>query len=78
MITADALRMMTAHGPLGITTMIRRAGYKNDSFTGAKFLGLTNGGQFCYLCTYKTDDGGTDSCKVFLTYKSDTDIRAEY
>ena len=76
MITADALRMMTAHGPLGITTMIRRAGYKNDSFTGAKFLGLTNGGQFCYLCTYPGEF--EDTCKVFLTVNKDGTIRAEY
>ena len=76
MIKADMLRALTAFGPLGLTTMIREAGYKKDAFTGAEFLGLTNGGQFCYFCTYKVD-GGTDSCKVYVSYNNGK-ITAEY
>jgi hypothetical protein len=40
---------------------------KDYQLTGAKFLGMTNGGQFCYTVVYKVKDG-TDSTKVFLTY----------
>jgi len=76
MITADTLKVLTGFGPQGLTTLIRRAGYKEDTFTGAKFLGLTNGGQFCYLCTYKGEF--EDTCKVFLTVNKDGTVSAEY
>lgn len=67
MITAEQLKMLTTRTPVELTHMIRDAGYKTDSFTGAKFLGLTNGNQFCYMVTYPCE-GGTDSTKVFLTH----------
>ena len=68
MITAEQLSTLTQFSAAGLTRAIQLAGYKKDSFTGARFVGLTNGNQFCYLVTYKTDDRETDSCKVFLTY----------
>jgi hypothetical protein len=38
-------------------------------FSGCKFLGLTNGGQFCYRVEYfEEDQRGATSGKVFLTY----------
>ena len=76
MITADKLKTLTEFGPKGLTTLIRRAGYKEDSFTEAKFLGLTNGGQFCYICKYPGEF--EDTCKVFLTVNKDGTVRAEY
>ena len=76
MITADTLKVLTGFGPQGLTTSIRRAGYKQYTFTGANFLGLTNGGQFCYLCTYKGEF--EDTCKVFLTVNKDGTVSAEY
>lgn len=76
MITADTLKTLTEFGPKGLTTLIRRAGYKEDTFTGAKFLGMTNGGQFCYLCTYAGEF--EDTCKVFLTVNKDGSVSAEY
>ena len=76
MITADTIKTLISLGPQGLTTFIRRAGYKEDTFVSAKFLGLTNGGQFCYLCTYKGEF--EDTCKVFLTVNKDGTVRAEY
>ncbi len=67
MITADTLKTLMEFGPQGLTVLIRRAGYKEDSFVKSKFLGMTNGGQFCYLCSY-TEDGEICTTKVFLTY----------
>lgn len=67
MITADTLKTLTEFGPQGLTTLIQRAGYKEDKFTSCKFLGITNGGQFCYYVVYHVE-GGTDSTKVYLTY----------
>jgi len=77
MLTADTLKTLMEFGPQGLTVLIRRAGYKEDSFVKSKFLGMTNGGQFCYQCTYKGDF--EDTCKVFLTYNHDTGkVSAEY
>lgn len=76
MITADTLKTLTEMGPKGLTQLIRRAGYKEDTFTGAKFLGMTNGGMFCYLCTYKGEF--EDTCKVFVRIAEDGTLEAEY
>jgi hypothetical protein len=78
MITAEALKTLTSFTAPALSRAIQDAGYKGDKFTGAKFLGITNGGQFCYLCTY-TVEGGTDSCKVFLTYNpAEGRVTADY
>jgi len=50
-----------------LTRAVQDAGYKGPEFTSCKFLGMTNGGQFCYSVTRKAEEG-TDSTKVFLTY----------
>ncbi len=72
MITAEKLTLLTNMPSAMLSMAIQQAGYKEDKFTGAKFLGITNGGQFCYLCTFPVE-GGTDSCKVFLTYDPTAD-----
>jgi len=76
MISADTLKTLTTFTAQALTRAIRDAGYKGDTFTGAKFVGLTNGNQFCYLCTYPVE-GGADSAKVFLTYSNGT-VTADY
>lgn len=76
MITADIIKTLIELSPQGLTKLIRRAGYKEDTFTGAKFLGMTNGGQFCYLCTYKGEF--EDTCKVFVYQSIDGTLKAEY
>jgi hypothetical protein len=79
MITADKLQQLTTYK----CAMLQRAlGSKAEGieFTSAKFLGITNGGQFCYMVVFHVE-GGTDSAKVFLTYNpaedrviADTDL----
>jgi hypothetical protein len=67
MITADTLKTLTT---FTAPALQRALGKKaKQTFTAAHFLGITNGGQFCYLVNYKTENG-TDSTKVFLTYDS--------
>lgn len=66
MITADKVKMLTEMGPKGLQTLLGKKG-KDYELTGAKFLGLTNAGQFCYFVTHAVK-GGTDSTKVFLSY----------
>ena len=67
MILADTLKTLTSFTAPALTRAIRIAGYKKDSFQTAKFLGMTNGNQFCYSVTY-VEDGEECTTKVFLTY----------
>lgn len=69
MILADTLKTLTSFTAPALTRAIRIAGYKKDSFQTAKFVGMTNGGQFCYSVTY-VEDGEEYTTKVFLTYDS--------
>jgi hypothetical protein len=78
MITAETLKTLTSFTAPALSRAIQDAGYKGDKFTSSKFLGITNGGQFCYFCVFHVE-GGTDSCKVFLTYDPTKDqVSAEY
>jgi hypothetical protein len=64
MITAEQLTTLTTFTPAALTRALDDEDYQ---FTGTKFLGLTNGGEFCYKCTFPVK-GGTDSTKVFLKF----------
>jgi hypothetical protein len=78
MITADTLEVLTTYSPQYLTRAAQNAGYKGPAFTGAKFIGITNGGQFCYTAVFQVKDG-TDSTKVFLTYDHAEDrVFADY
>ena len=66
MITADKLKTLTTFTHHALQMALGRAATDYE-FTGAKFLGLTNGNQFCYFVVHAVK-GGTDSAKVFLTY----------
>lgn len=69
MITADTLSRMTTFSAEGLTALIRKAGYKKDSFKEAAFLGITNGGQYCYKVLYFDEFMGEDAwTKVFVTH----------
>jgi len=66
MITADKLTLLI-NMP---TAMLEQAlPVKGAKFRERKFLGITNGGEFCYLVT---DPEGTAS-KVFLKYDPTVD-----
>jgi hypothetical protein len=67
MITSETLKTLTTFTAPALTRAAMDAGYKGPEFTSCKFLGITNGGQFCYSVVYHVA-GGTDSTKVFLTY----------
>ncbi len=68
MILADTLKTLTSFTAEGLTRAIRLAGYKEDEFTSAKFLGMTNGGQFCYSVTYPSIYGEEGTTKVYVSY----------
>jgi hypothetical protein len=68
MITADTLKTLTTFTHHALQMAVGKQA-KGVEFTGAKFLGITNGGQFCYSVVYRSKGfEGTDSTKVFLTY----------
>lgn len=66
MITPEALQEMISYHAPTLTKLARDSGYKGPAFSSCKFLGITNGGQFCYMVVFLVK-GGTDSTKVFLT-----------
>ena len=78
MITADTLTTLTSFTAPALTRAAQLAGYKGPDFTSCKFIGITNGGQFCYTAVFQVK-GGTDSTKVFLTYDHAEDrVIADY
>jgi hypothetical protein len=66
MITAEQLKEMTSYHAPQLNQLARANGYKGPAFSSCKFLGITNGGQICYMAVFLCE-GGTDSIKVFLT-----------
>lgn len=81
MITADTLKTLTSVGPKGLAVFLAQSGYTGCAFETAKFLGITNGGQFCYSVTFH-DDAGTGEIvtdKIFLTYDpAEGKVTADY
>ena len=72
MITADTLKTLTTFTVRDLYRAATDAGYKGANFTSCKFIGITNGGQFCYQAVFQVA-GGTDSTKVFLDYNHTMD-----
>lgn len=74
MILADTLKYLTTFTPKGLAQVLDKSGYSMCSFKSAEFVGITNGGQFCYRVTYFDEAGtGQDEVgKVFVGYDSAT------
>lgn len=69
MITADKLKTLTTFTPVALARGLELSGYKDVEFNTAEFLGITNGGQFCYRVTFFNDHiEEEDDGKVYLTY----------
>jgi hypothetical protein len=74
MITANNIAYLTAVPAEHLNAIALNSGYKRTNIRTAKFLGLTNGGQFCYATTFYDDlEGEEIEGKVFLTYDHDKD-----
>ena len=67
MITPETLQKLISYNAPTLTQLAKEGKYKGPAFSSCKFLGITNGGQFCYMAVYLCE-GGTDSTKVFLTH----------
>ena len=66
MITPETLQEMISYKAPTLTKLAKEGGWKGPAFSSCKFLGITNGGQICYMAVFLVK-GGTDSTKVFLT-----------
>lgn len=78
MITADKLKELTSYTPEALTRIVRASGYKQDSVNECRFLGMTNGGDFCYRVDYD-DFGEMTTTKLFVKYDSSTGaVTADY
>jgi hypothetical protein len=76
MITADKLALLTNMPAAMLEQALPVKG--RPKLKSARFLGITNGGQFCYTVVYHVK-GGTDSTKIFLTYDPTKDqVIADY
>ena len=72
MITADRLKTLTSFTPKALAHGLAASGYTGVSFETAEFVGITNGGQFCYRVTYYDDNTEQNEVgKVFLTYNAE-------
>ena len=67
MITAEQLPALIKIRAPELNSLARANGYKGPAFSSCKFLGITNGGQLCYMAVFLVE-GGTDSTKVFVTH----------
>ena len=68
MITADKLKLLTNFPTAMLQEGIRQAGYSQAKLNTSKFLGLTNGNQFCYSVTFTDIEGDECLAKVYATY----------
>jgi hypothetical protein len=69
MITAERLQTLTTFTPKALSIGLAQSGYTGVNFDTAEFIGITNGGQFCYKVTFYNDHiEEEDTGKVYLTY----------
>ena len=69
MITAEQLPSLISLRAPELNSMARANGYKGPAFSSCKFLGITNGGELCYMAVFLVE-GGTDSTKVYITHNA--------
>ena len=79
MVTVDTLRKCSWLDSLTLEGLIRK-NYPEDHVLTSEFIGITNGGQFCYKIGYQDLDGdqGLTYCKVFVRISDTGEVVAEY
>lgn len=66
MITAERIQQQAYLSTTDLERLIQK-NYPQDRFISSRFLGITNGGEFCYEATYWDDIEGTVlPTKVFV------------
>lgn len=72
MIPADRVKILTELSATDLTAGIRRTGYKKHQFDTARFLGISNGGEFVYSTTV-LENGEENVARVYVRYDSSAD-----
>jgi len=79
MILADELNKFTTLDRYELSNILADSGYTDCSFNSVKFLGLTNGGNFCYAIKYFDEQSeGEQTGKVFVSKTATGKITAEF
>jgi hypothetical protein len=79
LITAAQLQTLTSFTPRALSRALAVSGHRDREFQTAEFLGITNGGQFCYSVSfYDKELEEAAQGKVFLTYNTDGSVTADY
>ena len=76
MITVDTLRNCAWLNSLTLEALIREK-YPKDSVISSEFLGITNGGQFCYNIAFPGEEG-LDYAKLYVWEDVNGKVVAEY
>lgn len=79
MITADKIRKLAHLDTVTLERAVRR-NYPKDQVLRSEFVGITNGGQFCYKIVYPDQDAanGMATTKVFVDLAADEQPIGEY
>jgi len=80
MILAAELNKYATLDRYDLARILARSGYMGMSFESAKFLGITNSGDFCYSVQY-FDESGTgevEVAKVYISKSATGDMAAEF
>lgn len=79
MITVDTLRQCAYLDTISLEELIRK-NHPKDMVVESKFIGITNGGQFCYDILYPDDHSasGLARDKVFVWKNTDGQLVADY
>ena len=73
MITADKIHKLAYLSTGDLQALIQKS-YPKDRFLSSRFLGITNGHQFCYSVTYRDPDyAQAQQTKVFVSQDSTAD-----
>ena len=77
MITADTIRELGFLDTASLERVLRKD-YIEDRILSAKFVGISNGGQFAYQCRLPDEDGQPQYAKIWVWRESNGEIRADY
>ena len=68
MILAEQLPTLISIRAPELTRLAKEGGWPGPAFSSCKFLGITNGGELCYMAVFLVE-GGTDSTKVYINHR---------
>lgn len=79
MITANELKDFISLDRFTLPKVLAKSGYTGTSFNSVKFIGLTNGNDFCYSVTFFDESNeGEVTDKVFVKKATNGNMVAEY